>query len=496
MSPRPNIAWKPQIGPQTDLVRCPVDEVFYGGARGGGKTDGIVGGVAPSRAQLLGKAYNALFLRREFTQLRQVIERTHQLYTPIGAEYSVGNAQWVFPGGGRLTFAHLDADVDADKYQGHSYTDIYIEELGNFPSPKPIDKLRATLRSGEKVDRKKVRCIFRATGNPGGPGHIWVKERYIDPSPQGYKILTEEFRNPWTGEKLSKERVFIPSKVYDNRYLGTDYIANLQMTGSEAQVRAWLNGDWDIIEGAFFDDWRADLHILQPFDIPRHWTKFRSCDWGSARPFSVGWWAIVSDDLWINNRLVPRGAMIRYREWYGIKIRADGTKVPNTGINLTAKEVGEGIKTREKDDQIAYGVIDPSCFASHGGPSIAEEMIRVGVRWRGADNRRVGQGGHMGGWNQMRTRLRGFKHEEKTVPLIYTFSTCIDSIRTIPMLQHDSSNQEDLDTEAEDHAADEWRYACMSRPYITERDKRQENLLRRENFEEIIARRKRKRLSA
>jgi hypothetical protein len=261
--------------------------------------------------------------------------------------------------------------------------------------------------------------------------------------------------------------MFIPSKVTDNKFLGDDYVANLFQVGSEQLVRAWLEGDWSVIDGAFFDCWSTDKHVLRPFTIPAEWTRFRSADWGSASPFSVGWWAIVGDDYDIAasvseaRRTLPRGALIRYREWYG-------ASSPNTGLKLTAEQVADGIVSREKSDpKLVYGVIDPSAFKEDGGPSIGERINVVLQKakltgFREADNARVSQRGAMGGWDQLRARLVG----DKERPLIYCFSTCMDSIRTIPALQHDRDKPEDLDTNTEDHAADDWRYGCMSRPYM------------------------------
>jgi hypothetical protein len=194
-------------------------------------------------------------------------------------------------------------------------------------------------------------------------------------------------------------------------------------------------------------------------------------DWGSASPFSVGWWAIVPDDTTArvglglartrsDNVILPRGCLVRYREWYG----ATG---PQKGLKLTAETVAWGIKEREGDDKITYSVLDPSAFAEDGGPSIAERMgASHQIYFRKADNKRVSARGAMGGWDQLRSRLHG---DAEGRPMVVCFDTCSDSIRTIPCLQHDPDKAEDLDTEAEDHAADEWRYACMSRPWTPTR---------------------------
>lgn len=308
---------------------------------------------------------------------------------------------------------------------------IGFDELTNHPTPYGYNKLKACLRSA-----LGIRGRIRAGGNPGGKGHIWVKARFIDCAPP-----YSPFDDPVTG----LTRMFIPSKITDNKYLkdNKQYISLLKSSGSVELVKAWLNGDWNVVAGAFFDCWQGDKHVLVPFTIPKDWQRFRSFDWGSARPFSVGWWAIAdgSNDL-------PRGALIRYREWYG-------ASEPNVGLKMTAEQVAEGIKRRDFEDKFAYSVADPSCWKVDGGPSIAERMLKVGVLWRRADNERIN------GWDQMRQRFVGMDD----APMIYCFNTCIDSIRTVPLLQHDENKPEDIDTDMEDHAADDWRYACMSRPW-------------------------------
>lgn len=445
------VIWEPQPGPQTALVTCPVFEVFFGGARGGGKTDGMLGEWA-SHADLYGEHAIGLMVRRTHKQLGETIERSKVLYGPLGWNWNEQKSMWTSEHGARLRFAYLERDQDADNYQGHSYTRVYVEELTNFPSQKPIMKLMATLRSGNGVP-----VGFRATGNPGGAGHNWVKARYIDPSPAGMQILTSSFINPFDGQEVKRERVFIPSRLTDNRFLGSEYVANLHMSGSEALVKAWLEGDWSVIEGAFFSEWSYERHVVRPFTIPDDWLRFRSADWGSAAPFSVGWWAVAGNQHQVESgQTIPRGALVRFREWYG-------ASAPNVGLKLTAEEVARGIKAKEGDEKITYGVLDPAAFAVDGGPSIAQMMAKEGVFFRPADNKRVSQKGALSGWDQMRTRLKG---DADGRPMLYVFETCRDFIRTVPVLQHDPDRPEDLDTDGEDHVADEARYGCMSRPYI------------------------------
>ena len=460
------VIWEPQKGPQEALLSCPVFEIFFGGARGGGKTDGMLGEFVSHQDQY-GSAAIGLMVRRELTQLIETIERSKQIYTQLGAKFHEQEKLWRFPNGSRLRFAYLERDSDADAYQGHSYSRVYVEEIGTFPSPSPILKLMATLRSGSGIP-----CGFRATGNPGGPGHQWVRARYIDPAPLGMKVITEIFVNPWNKEKVSRERVYIPSKLQDNRYLVSEYVDNLQMVGNAQLVRAWLEGDWSVIEGAFFPEFQESKHVIPPLSIPDTWLRFRSCDWGSARPFSVGWWAVAGDTTkTASGHIIPRGAIVRYREWYG-------ASSPNVGLKLPAEDVADGILSREGSEPktpegkpaINYGVIDPAAYISDGGPSIAERMAKRGVLFRRADNARVAARGALGGWDQLRARLVG----DGEKPMIYFTSNCVDSIRTLPALQHDTNRPEDVDSEGEDHAPDEIRYACMSRPYIKQVEKKPE----------------------
>lgn len=452
--PQQTILWAPQPGPQTAMIACPVFEVFYGGARGGGKTDGMLGDWLDHSAAY-GEAAVGVFFRRTFKQLSEVIARSAQLFPKIRATWNGERAEWTMPNKARLLFRHLERDADAENYQGHNYTRVYIEEATNFPSAAPINKLRATVRSTVPG----VRVGMRLTGNPGGPGHAWVKKRYIDPEPNGYKVLVEEFLNPWTGDKIYLDRIFIPAKLVDNRLLMDNqplYVAQLQQAGSKQLVEAWLFGKWEMIAGAFFLEFHPEKHILPPDymgRIPHHSLCFRSLDWGYARPFSVGWY-VVSDGTWG----LPEGALVKVKEWYGC------TGTPNEGLKLDAGIVARGIKAADLELlgshglRIRYGVADPAIFQRDGGPSIAESMYSFGVIWNRADNKREP------GWQQVRRRLNG----DVGVPMLYFLESCDDTIRTLPVLQHDSlaSRSEDLDTEGEDHAADELRYACMSRPWV------------------------------
>jgi hypothetical protein len=440
--------WKPQPGPQWHFYKCPFFDVLFGGARGGGKSDACLGEFA-RHALMFKQAARGVFMRREMPQADSLIDRSHEIYGPMGWKYGKQDRQWTSPDGSVLRFRPLEDDRDAEKYQGQDFTRVYLEELTNWASPSAADKMKATLRSAAGVP-----CFMRSTANPGGAGHHWVKERYIDPAPQGFvPILNADGRT---------HRMFIPARVTDNKAMlrnDPGYVDRLKLSGSKELVRAWLEGDWAVIEGAFFDNWATARHVIRPFEVPKQWARFRAMDWGSAKPFSVGWYAVVSDDMRVPDTglTLPRGALVKYREWYG-KVSA------NVGLKMNAEEVASGICDRERGDTIIYGVLDPAAFASDGGPSIAERMALPPSRvlFRPADNKRTAGVGHMGGWDLVRTRLDG---EALDRPMLTFFTTCADSIRTIPLLQHDRDRAEDVDTDGEDHAGDETRYACASRPW-------------------------------
>jgi Phage terminase large subunit len=444
--------------------------VFFGGARGGGKTDGVLGKWA-LKERRYGVAFNAVALRRTTISAEDAIERSKEIYGPLGGRFREHPPRWRMPNGGRVSFGYLESVQDANEYQGRNVTDLWIEEAGQFPTAAPIDRMFGVLRSSHGVP---IQLIL--TANPGGAGQHWLKERYkLHPFPLRPLVLRRILPNG------KEHRVaVIPSRITDNRILldsDPDYVSRLYLVGSAQLVKAWLEGDWSAVEGAFFSEWSNEQHVIAPFAIPDVWLRFRSGDWGSYAPFSIGWWAVVGDDYCLAGGIVlPRGALVRYREWYG-----------SVGGKLTADQVGQGVVERERTDsgKLTYGVMDPAAFTEDGGPSIAErindELFKAQLAaFIKADNRRVqrdgdpAKAGPMGGWDQVRARLIGTakRRDDGAIdwttgrPMLYTFATCGDSIRTIPVLQHDPNRAEDLDTTAEDHCADEWRYASMSRPWI------------------------------
>ncbi|WP_375790883.1 terminase [Bradyrhizobium sp. vgs-9] len=371
-----------------------------------------------------------------------------------------------FWNGSKIYLCHCKDEKDIYKYQGAEIHVLIIDELTHFTETM-YRFLRNRVRMvGVVLPKEYVGRFPRILcgANPGNVGHLWVKSTFVSAAqPMEMRLMPAN-----DGGML---RQYIPARLEDNPSMGQDdpgYEMRLEGLGSAALVKAMRWGDWDVIEGAFFDCWDLRRHAVRPFEVPKDWVRIRSGDWGSASPFSFGWWAIVTDrHLTEEGIILPRGCMVRYREWYGMQ-----PGKPNVGLKMTAELVGAGLWSREKGGpKVASGVLDPSAFKQDGGPSIHERIMKgsggdgkggYNVIFREADNARVPQRGAMGGWDQMRARLAG---DADGNPMVVCFSTCVDSIRTIPALQHDKDRPEDLDTDMEDHAADDWRYACMSRPW-------------------------------
>ena len=386
----------------------------------------------------------------------------------IGGIVEIVEDEIRFWNGAKIYLCHCKDEKDVYKYQGAEIHLLLIDELTHF-----TEAMYRFLRNRVRMVGLPLPEAFRGLlprilcgSNPGNIGHLWVKRTFVEAAP------------PLTIRKMSKPeggmlRQYIPAKLEDNPSMAEDdpgYEDRLEGLGSAALVRAMRHGDWDVIEGAFFDCWEASRHVIEPFEIPKDWQRNRSGDWGSAAPFSFGWWAIVPDlhktdgGVWL-----PRGCLVRYREWYGVQRDENGQPKENKGLKLDAEEVGRELAKIEKTmPAMSNAVLDPSAFAENGGPSIAERIYRGSgniIKFRPADNTRVSQRGAMGGWDAMRARMKGNADGQA---MIVCFNTCRDSIRTIPALQHDKDRPEDLDTDAEDHAADCWRYECMSRPWVRE----------------------------
>jgi len=422
-----DVIFKPNSGPQTEFLAASEREVFYGGARGGGKSYAML--VDPLR--YCSKAHHrALLIRRTMPELRDLISKSQLLYSKAypGAKWREQEKEWRFPSGAKIEFGYAENMTDVLRYQGQSYTWIGIDELPQYPSPDIYNFLRSSLRS---VD-KDIPVYLRATGNPGNIGSQWVKEMFVDPA-EPNSAFEIKIDTP-VGVKTITRR-FIPAKLQDNPYLmqTDDYYAMLASL-PDTQRKQFLDGDWDAYEDSAFPEFSRSVHVVEPFEIPKGWYRFRAADWGYSSPACVLWFAVdYNNNLWV------------YRELYTSKITAD----------VFARKVIE----LESGEYIQYGVLDSSTWAKRGdvGPSIAETMIQQGCRWRQSDRSPKSR---ISGKLEIHKRLSMNGKE----PGLRVFNNCRNLIRTITTLPVDDKNPEDVDTNAEDHAYDALRYGCMSRP--------------------------------
>ena len=445
----PLVVWRPQKQQERFMARFE-DEALYGGAAGGGKSDAL---VIEATRQVHIPYYKGLILRKTFPQLNELIEKTLNYYPKAfhGATYNSSSHTWKFPSGAKIIFGSMQHSKDKLNYQGQAYDFIGFDELTHFTFEE-----YSYLLSRNRPNGPGTRCYIRATANPGGIGHAWVKERFITSSPPMttiYENVNISFPDGHI-ETQKKSRIFVPSTVFDNEILmknDPQYVARLASM-PEAERKALLYGDWDSYSGQYFSEWKNDVahyddrqwtHVIEPFEIPDSWTIYRSFDWGYHRPFSVGWWAIDHD-----------GTAYRILEYYGCR------QTPNTGVEMIPQEVFKEVHRIETEHRWLkgkkiIGVADPAIWNSQTGESIAETAAKNGVYFQKGDNDRLA------GWLQCHYRLA---FDENGYPMMYVFNNCKAFIRTIPALIYDEHKVEDLDTEGEDHQADEWRYFCMSRP--------------------------------
>ena len=450
--------WQPQPGPQTTLIESDVTEIFYGGARYGGKTDGMLGDWMQHES-LYGKDADGIFFRRKATDLGRVKKRAWDLFPLLGAVYSgFAGGHWTWPSGARLRFRHLWDEKDAASYLSESVTWVCCEELPEWPDIGVPLKLFGILRSPAGVPVK-----FRGTGNPLGAGHGAVKQRYVDPAPP----LT-----PIWDEATKMNRMFIPARIEDNP-AGTEkdpgYESRLYATGGPDLIRAWRWGEWDVAAGAFFSDvWDPRRQVLAASEvgpIPASWRTWRSLDWGSAKPTAVLFWAEADGATKLrNDRILPRGSLVVWGEIYTLAHDLNGQPVYNKGTGASNEDLGKDIAAESAKAGRSWNgcVADPSIFIRQGGLSIYEQMqagaarLGLGFSFGSADNSRVP------GWQLCRSLLTESAKERPEGPGFYVYDNCLHFKRTVPGIQRSTKKPEDVDTNVEDHLADAFRYGAMA----------------------------------
>ena len=436
------VIFEPNPGPQTDFLASTEQEVLYGGSAGGGKSYAM---IADPVRYLNNPNARMLLVRRSTEELRELISVSKQLYPKAipGIKFMERDKTWVAPSGATLWMSYLDRDDDVMRYQGQAFNWIGFDELTQWPTPYPWNYMRSRLRT---TKASGLPLYMRATSNPGGPGHQWVKKTFIDPEKYNHafwatdtdsgEVITWPKGHSREGEPLFKRR-FIPATLFDNPYLAEDgmYEANL-LSLPEHQRRQLLEGDWDINEGAAFPEFSRKLHVVEPYDIPNSWVKFRACDYGYGSYTGVLWFTVT-----------PAEQLVVYREMYVSRV--------------TATDLADMILDIEDGEKIRYGVLDSSLWHNRGdtGPSLAEQMIMKGCRWRPSDR---SKGSRVSGKNEIHRRLQVDEFTEE--PRLVFFNNCTNTISQLPSIPLDKNNPEDVDTNAEDHLYDALRYGIMTRP--------------------------------
>jgi hypothetical protein len=453
-----NVIWQPQEGSQELFLSCPIYECLYEGTRGPGKTDALL----MDFAQFVGRGYGAdwrgILFRDTFPNLEEVIVKSKKWFNRIfpHADYNKSEHRWTFPDGEELLFRYADNIDDYWNYHGHEYPWVGWDELTRWMNLELYLLMMTVCRSSNP----DVPRHYRTTCNPYGIGHNAVKARFIDPAPIG-EIITEKVIIE--GKEEVRDRVTIHGEYSENKILianDPEYVKNLHMQ-SDIIRRAWAYGDWDIVAGGMFDDvWNPKVHIVEPFEVPATWYFDRSFDWGSSKPYSVGWWA-ESDgsDIKLSDgtaKSTQRGDLFRIAEMYG------WTGKPNEGTRELATEIARKVKQYDTSNGhiIHAGPADSSIFDRENGKCIAEDMECLGVGWKRADK---SPGSRKNGFELLRQKLKN--SITKDGPGLYVFDTCRQFIRTVPVLPRDEKNPDDVDSLAEDHIIDECRYRCLDRKY-------------------------------
>lgn len=412
-------SWEPTPRQARALEFCDLaDEVFYGGSQGGGKT--VLALQHAYRLSNKHDGHRTLILRRTFPEVRKsLIPPSLRMYDPKRAKFLVGEFTWRFDNGSTIEFGHMEGPYDWVRYMGSEYDLIIWDELTHF-TEEMYTEVNTRCRTTKTRRRKGIRPHVLATSNPGGVGHTWVKERFIEPA---------EPETPFTSK--SHVMVYVPARLDDNPYIDDDYRTQFDSL-SPARRKALLLGDWDANDLQFFTEWNKEIHVIEPFEIPSWWPRERGLDWGHHDPFAVVWGAWNDDTIYI------------YKEIYERFLTTDQQVA-------LVKQVNDG-------DHVSITYADTQIFAKTGhGEPIATSYARQGLPCVGAMKMRVS------GWTAIRNRLVP-RIDAEGVPRcrIYIFSTCRNLIKEIGALPRDPRNSEDADSDAPDHACDALRYLVMT----------------------------------
>lgn len=434
--------WRPNDGPQTDFLAAPEREVLYGGAAGGGKSDGLlVAAVTYSKSPYM----RSIIFRRTFTEMKDLMRRSLFIYPSLGGRFRESTKEWFFPNGGIMEFGYLDKPKDTAKYQGRAFTFIGWDELTHWATDSEYTYLLTRLRATKQA-RKEIRLMCRATTNPGGKGHHWVKKRFAIGDDGG---ATREFdpKGWWW-------RRFIPARISDNPYLaGTDYEDNLNAQ-AEHVIKMLKEGRWDIFEGAMFTEWDFRVHTCDPFPLDGA-TLWRGADDGFNAPACVLWFAKKDNRIYVVGEL--------YQNQLTAPMLAEKVLARDKMLPVGTRDTGGPVPEIVYNTEVLLGTIDSAAFNEHGegptkGTGRAQQMNQLGCKWRPSPK---GPNSRVAGCHLVHQLLQ--KRLPDGLPGIQIFRNCRNLIRTLPALPIDGNNMEDVDTDAEDHAYDALRYGLQHR---------------------------------
>jgi len=416
------VLFHPNEGPQTLFLAADEKDVLYGGAAGGGKSFAML--IDPLR-YCHKKAHRALILRRSMPELRELIDKSRELYPQAfpGARFREVEKVWTFPSGAKIEFGFLEKDADVYRYQGQAYSWIGFDEITHLPTEFGWNYLASRLRTTDP----EIKTYLRCTANPGGVGAHWVKRRYIEPADPNKSFEGSD----------GLTRKFIPAKLSDNPYLAKDGVYEKMLESlPPTQRKQLLEGNWEVAEGAAFAEFDMNVHVVDPFQFPFHWERLKGIDYGYASESCCLWGTVDQND----------GTLIIYRELYQ--------------KGLTGEELGYIISDMEKEDPFSVpGVLDTAAWAKTGasGPTVGEALQKMGHKLRRADKNRV----------QGKIQIHEYlKVQPNGRPKLQIFSTCKNLIRELQSIPLSKNNSEDVDTHASDHAYDALRYMIMSRPSV------------------------------
>ncbi len=468
------VAGMPDLGiklhaKQVRALETGATELLFGGAAGGGKSY-LLRAAAIYWCNIVPGLQAYLFRRTSDDLWKNHMDGPgafpDMLAAWIGTGYAKINhsrGQIQLGNGSTIHLCHCQYEKDKFKYQGAEIHMLLIDELTHF-TRSIYAYLRGRVRTGSlrvpKWAQGKLPRIINGS-NPGGIGHNWVKSGWVDNAPEGRVVKMP----PSEGGML---RQFVRSLLQDNPTMEAndpEYRDRLEGLGNPALVKAMKSGDWDIVAGGMFDDvWDRSRHVVQPFPVPAGWFVFRAFDWGSSKPFSVGWWARTDGTpaVYPDGRELhlPKDSLVRIGEWYGWNGNA------NEGCRMLAAEIARGILENEArlGVHVNPGPSDSRITDESEGQSIRDKMATAGVAWVIA---KMGPGSRRNGWESVRSLLKAALQCPIEEPCMLIFETCRHFIRTVPTLPRDPRNEDDVDTNAEDHIGDETRYAASwERQYV------------------------------